>query len=150
VGSSGSVITSFIAGVGSFPVGVNTFTGSARVYGTDVKFTSTGTLLVSKAIRVTVLPPTPGAVTGATLWIKANDGAINTGNNTTVTSLLDKAGANTFTTFNTPLFQSNPGSNFNPSVKFNGTSTSFIGNTAITMNDVYAVGKYTDPALGNQ
>jgi large repetitive protein len=58
-GSSGSVISSFVAGTGSFPLGVNTFTGTARVYGTDIKFTSTGTLQVSKSIRVTVLDVTP-------------------------------------------------------------------------------------------
>jgi hypothetical protein len=92
----------------------------------------------------------PGGVAGSSIWLKADDGATNTGNNTTVTSWLDTAGVNIFTTNNSPLFQTNPGSNFNPSVRFNGTNTSFTGNTNITMNDVYSVAKFTNPAAGNQ
>jgi hypothetical protein len=59
VGSSGSIISTFVAGTGSFPLGVNTFTGTATVYGTDIKFTSTGILSISKAVSVTVVDLNP-------------------------------------------------------------------------------------------
>jgi hypothetical protein len=84
------------------------------------------------------------------LWLKANTGAANTGDATTATTWTDQTGVNTFTTNNTPTFFANPGSNFNPAVRFNGINTSYTGATYITMNDAYTVAKFANPTLGNQ
>ncbi len=57
-GSTGTVISSFVAGTGLFTGGTHIFTGSVLVHGTDIKFTSTGTLTFTKSVSITVLDVT--------------------------------------------------------------------------------------------
>jgi subtilisin-like proprotein convertase family protein len=58
MGSTGTVISSFIAGTWLFTAGTHIFTGSALVHGTDINFNSTGTLLFSKSVSITILDVT--------------------------------------------------------------------------------------------
>ena len=88
----------------------------------------------------TVLPSSPGCVAGTTLWLKANDVAAPIAGGT-LTSWTDKTSTNTFTTSGTaPTVVAN-GFNFNPIVRFGGAGK-LVGNTAIDMNEGYAVVSY--------
>ena len=88
----------------------------------------------------TVLPPSPGCVAGTTLWLKANDVAAPSAGGT-LTSWTDKTLTNTFTISGTaPTVVAN-GFNFNPIVRFGGAGK-LVGNTAIDMNEGYAVVSY--------
>ncbi len=90
----------------------------------------------------TVMPPSPGCVEGATLWLKANNGASPVGGGGgALTSWTDKTAANTFTISGTaPTVVAN-GFNFNPIVRFGGAGK-LVGNVAVDMNEGYAVVSY--------
>ncbi|KJF43258.1 DUF7507 domain-containing protein [Draconibacterium sediminis] len=88
----------------------------------------------------------PG-VNGPNLWLKADNGATNSGAN--LTGWTDQTGTNTFTVTGTPGFQADA-INFNPAVTFNNTdpvtslpSDRLSGNTDITYVDGFAVYKHT-------
>lgn len=90
----------------------------------------------------------PGGVTGASLWLKADAGAANSGGN--LTGWTDQTGTNTFTKTGTIGYLTNS-VNFNPAVSFNNTdavtvlpSNRLDGNTNITYVDGFAVYKHTN------
>jgi len=88
---------------------------------------------------------TPGGVAGANLWLKANDGATNSGSN--LTGWTDKTGTNTFSVLGgTPPTLNQNVVNFQPIVRFNNFGDKgnnpygyLDGNTSITYVDGFAV-----------
>jgi hypothetical protein len=86
------------------------------------------------------------------LWLKANDGATESGGN--LTGWTDKTGTNTFTVHGSVGYVTNS-INFNPVVSINNTQSNtqlpnvyLSGNTAITYVDGFAVMRKTDPNCG--
>tara|TARA_R110002073_G_scaffold108336_3_gene243332 strand:- start:1642 stop:6312 length:4671 start_codon:yes stop_codon:yes gene_type:complete len=94
-----------------------------------------------------------GGVPGANLWLKANEGVTNSGNN--ITGWTDFTGQNTFTVNGTPGYTTNA-INFNPIVSFDNTeapqndpSSYLDGNTSINFVEGMAVFKKTNNASGS-
>jgi len=110
--------------------------GGNSVYGSDKTFTTIGA----------------GGVAGANLWLKANTGATNSGND--LTAWTDQTGTNTFT--KTGAIDLNAiDINFNPSVSINSTNAAnelptnrLTGNTSIEVVEAFAVFKWdgSDPS----
>ncbi|WP_297093144.1 T9SS type A sorting domain-containing protein [uncultured Draconibacterium sp.] len=104
--------------------------------------------LPDNAVFTIVVGATSGpGVNGPNLWLKADNGATNSGAN--LTGWTDQTGTNTFTVTGTPGFQADA-INFNPAVTFNNTdpvtslpSDRLSGNTDITYVDGFAVYKHT-------
>ncbi|SEP77137.1 Por secretion system C-terminal sorting domain-containing protein [Hyunsoonleella jejuensis] len=93
----------------------------------------------------------PGVV-GANLWLKADDGASNSGNN--LTGWTDQTGINTFTLNGTPAFATDQ-INFNPTVNFDNAEAStalpgdyLAGDEQITFIEGFAVYLKSDATSG--
>lgn len=100
-------------------------------------------------------PPTvasPGGVSGADLWLKADDGATNAGS--VLSGWTDQAGINTFTVNGSPGYLANS-TNFKPSVSFDNSQpntslpgTYLAGNSPINYVDGFAVFTKTNANSG--
>ncbi|WP_339868917.1 hypothetical protein [uncultured Algoriphagus sp.] len=96
----------------------------------------------------------PGGVSGANLWLKADDGTTNNGGN--LTDWIDQAGINTFFIAGNPVFITD-GINFNPAVSINNQNAAsnqlppnrIAGNTAINAVEAFAVYKDAVNAHGS-
>ncbi|NVK49762.1 MAG: hypothetical protein HWE09_08330, partial [Cyclobacteriaceae bacterium] len=100
----------------------------------------------------TLFAQNPGGVSGSNLWLKANEGATNSG--TTLTGWADQTGTNTFTVNGTINYSANS-INFNPVVSIDNTQANtslpgsyLAGNTSITAVDAFAVLRKTNANSG--
>jgi Bacterial Ig-like domain len=83
-----------------------------------------------------------GVVSGLVLWNRADMNVSTSGSN--VTGWVDQTGGNTFSVTGTPQYIGS-GLNYNPLVRFNGTSR-FNGDTSISnQTEAFAVGKIVNP-----
>jgi len=111
------------------PVSVNTTTS-------EVSFDIASTTLSDNAqFAFAYEQPAPGGVTGANLWVDANNGAFGSSN---LTGWTDLTGTNTFTISGTPKTQTKK-INFNNTVTFNGSSDYLSGNANILFKNAYIV-----------
>ncbi|TDE12327.1 hypothetical protein [Dyadobacter psychrotolerans] len=92
----------------------------------------------------------PGGVTGAMVWLKANSISNSTTNGSTINSWTSQPGSKNFTGAATYYDEVNKLANFNPVVNFNGSTDLFINNTvfgadAVSANSTFIAAKI----LGN-
>jgi hypothetical protein len=87
-------------------------------------------------------PTFPGGVTGIDLWLKANDGALNSGDATDVTSWEDRSGSgyNLSDVGTNEYIYRSTGLNFNPTIdNDDGTNRRLANGTSIDLQTVYLV-----------
>ncbi|OOV29327.1 hypothetical protein BXU11_05270 [Flavobacterium sp. LM5] len=141
-GSTANQFKLLIDADGDFSIGA-TSVNAGSLSGSKVVFNG---LTLPDGFYLTIVTNTPGpSVTGANLWLKANEGVTNSGSN--LTGWTDQTGTNTFTKQGTIGYQSN-GINFNPTASFsNGYTTGVLppnrleGNTDINVVQAFAVYK---------
>ncbi len=129
-----------------------TFNASASsVYVIQIKYFDFDVVPENYTITISGLNTSQSLPFGS-LWLKANDGATESGGN--LTGWTDKTGTNTFTVHGSVGFVTNS-INFNPVVSINNTQSNTLlpnvylsGNTAITYVDGFAVMRKTDPNCG--
>ena len=91
-------------------------------------------LLLSNVLNL--YAQSPGGVTGAMVWLKANGGTSSNVNGTAITSWTSQPGAKSFTGTATYYNDAANYANFNPVVRFNGSTDLLLNNTVFGADPV--------------